>query len=226
MLRVRPTMITTDNERMAALFRTLGLLPAEGTAGETLYDAGGGRIALRRAGDGRNRIGFEAGDLAEFARRTRESGTTAELAEPDGGTAVHAKIVQVTAPGVAFTVHQGERAARSGADPNLTVVGVWHTPEPRAAAKVLGDIGARPQPAGQDGWVDFVAKNGGLVSVRAGDHQRVDVGFEYTGELPSLRDRVLGAGFPAVLASAGALLQVPLPSGEQMIISRPRCTRR
>ncbi|MHA7275522.1 VOC family protein [Arthrobacter sp. Hz1] len=221
MLRVRPTVITTDTERMASLLCVLGLLQAEGNAEETLFDAGGGRLAVHGAGDGLGHIGFEAGDLAEFARRTRESGTAAELVQSDGGTAGFIATVLVTTPGIAFAVHQGERAARAGVDPDLTVVCVWHTPDSVSAAKVLGDIGARPRPAAPDGRLEFEAKNGGLVSVRTGEHQSVEVGFEYTGDLPGLRDRVLRAGFPAVLGGAGRFLSVSLPSGQPLTVTGP-----
>ncbi|MHA7154628.1 hypothetical protein [Arthrobacter sp. TMN-50] len=93
MLRARPTLLTTDTEQMASLFRALGLLRAEGNADQSLFDAGGGRIALREAAEGLGVIGFEAGDLTVFARRTRESGTAAEMVEPDGVT-----VVLVTTP--------------------------------------------------------------------------------------------------------------------------------
>lgn len=220
MLRVRPTLTTTDTERMSALLIALGLRQAEKTDDQTLFDAGGGRIALCEDTAGLDVIGFEAGNLTEFTRRTRQSGTAARLTESDRVAAVFVTAVLVTAPGITFTVHQGERAARPGVDPDLTVVCIWHTVDPVAAAKVLVDIGARPQPAAPDGELRFAAKNGGLVSLRAGEREGVDVDFEYTGDLPSLRDRVLNAGFPAVVA--GRLLRVSLPSGKSLMITGPR----
>ncbi|WP_051427261.1 hypothetical protein [Arthrobacter sp. H20] len=220
MLRVRLTLFTADPAQAAALLQALGLISGEATADQRLFDASGGRIAVHKAGAGTHGLvilGFEAGVLDEFARRTRESGTAAEVVSgPDGEPTA-----RVTMPGLTFTVDRGERELSTGVHPHLTVVCVWHTPATTSAARALRDIGARPRTGETSGPLDFAAKNGGLVSVRPAEQQRFELGFEYAGALSELLSRVQNAGFPAELVDIGAdrFLRVPLPTGRYLIIA-------
>ncbi|MDN6170499.1 MAG: hypothetical protein L0J11_10525, partial [Micrococcaceae bacterium] len=73
----------------------------------------------------------------------------------------------VTGPdGLAFPVTvQASRPEPAAADPDVQVLVLWMTPEPQGPAETLRHIGARPRIASDSGgWVQFQAKNGGLVA--------------------------------------------------------------
>lgn len=197
------------------------------------------------AEDGTTSFGVEVGDLAEFGRRTNEAGagtsaqggagtpgTTVELIEAD-----HGPSCRVTAgDGFSFLADPATRASdgtwstSADADPGLAVVGVWFAADPTAAARTLRDIGARPRPvpgSAATGSADadtveteaFTAKNGGVLMVGtagAGSGTgSAGLGFEYSGDLEGLRERLAGAGHEVAVVeeAAVALLHVGNPDG-------------
>ncbi|MHA7274727.1 VOC family protein [Arthrobacter sp. TMT4-20] len=213
MLRVRPTLITTDPQLLGDLLPALGMVQQQGTA---FFDAGGGRIALQPGTAELTLLGFEAGVLEEFARRTAESGTAAEVIRDAAGMTA----VRVEAPGQTIPVDQGERLLDPNVDHALTVVCIWSTPDPLRAARMLRDIGARPHgPAAEA--TDFTAKNGGRVVVRTGGHQYFQMGFDYAGDVADLRLRVQHAGFSAEMSGTGRnrILTVPVSAHRSFTIS-------
>lgn len=203
MLRARPVHFTARPEKWEELLAALGLAKTVDQGPWREFDAGSGRLALHvteagSADDGLTSFGVEVGDLAEFARRTslsaEDSGnTTAELI-----TADHGESCRITGrDGFSFLADLGAREVQSGgADPAVTVVGVWFTADPGAAAVTLQDIGARFRPVPDaDETADFTAKNGGVLMVRpASGPSRAGLGFEYDGDLGALRDRLAAAG--------------------------------
>ncbi|WP_332761088.1 VOC family protein [Pseudarthrobacter sp.] len=203
MLRVRPVHFTSLPDSWEQLLTALGLAKTVDDGPWREFDAGSGRLALHVADtgatdDGTTALGVEVGDLAEFARRTalaaEESGNTvAELIAAD-----HGESCRVTGrDGFSFLADKGARETNAAdADPALTVVGVWFTEDPGAAAVTLQDIGARFRPVPDaDETADFTAKNGGVLMVRpASGPPRSGLGFEYDGDLGALRDRLTAAG--------------------------------
>jgi hypothetical protein len=203
MLRARPVHFTARPEKWEELLAALGLAKTVDQGPWREFDAGSGRLALHvtepgSADDGSTSFGVEVGDLAEFARRTslsaEDSGnTTAELI-----TADHGESCRITGrDGFSFLADLGAHEVQSGgADPAVTVVGVWFTADPGAAAMTLQDIGARFRPVPDaDETADFTAKNGGVLMVRpASGPSRAGLGFEYDGDLGALRDRLAAAG--------------------------------
>ncbi|QNE13507.1 VOC family protein [Pseudarthrobacter sp. NBSH8] len=203
MLRVRPVHFTSRPDSWEQLLRALGLAKTVDHGPWREFDAGSGRLALHltdagATDDGTTALGVEVGDLAEFARRTalaaEESGNTvAELIAAD-----HGESCRITGrDGFSFLADKGAREPNSAdADRALTVVGVWFTADPGAAAVTLQDIGARFRPVPDaDETADFTAKNGGVLMVRpASGAPRSGLGFEYDGDLGALRDRLAAAG--------------------------------
>lgn len=203
MLRVRPVHFTSRPEKWEGLLAALGLAKTADHGPWREFDAGSGRLALHVTApgspdDGSTSFGVEVGDLAEFARRTSLAGeqsgsTTAELI-----TADHGESCRITgADGFSFLADPGAREVHSSsADPAMTVVGVWFTADPGPAAVTLQDIGARFRPVPDaDETADFTAKNGGVLMVRpAAGPSRSGLGFEYDGDLGSVRDRLAAAG--------------------------------
>jgi hypothetical protein len=202
MLRVRPVHFTSRPEKWEELLAALGLVKTVDQGPWREFDAGAGRLALLTTAegpeDGITALGVEVGDLAEFARRTglaaEESGkTTAALI-----TADHGESCRITgADGFTFLADKAAHGANcADADTALTVVGVWFTADPGAAAMTLQDIGARFRPVPDaDETADFTAKNGGVLMVRpASGGPRSGLGFEYDGDLGALRTRLTTAG--------------------------------
>ncbi|MCW2133142.1 VOC family protein [Arthrobacter sp. VKM Ac-2550] len=234
MLRVRPVHYTSRMQEYKALLTALELAVTADYETWMEFDAGHGRLAVHAmpAGpdDGVTSLGFEARDLEEFRRRTEEAGTRAEPFSAD-----HGGSVKVTSPeGTVFLVDRANEAAEPhDADPSLTVAAVWTTTELPAAAKVLADIGARRRPTARDGGqtgssqvdrdltdvgrADFMAKNGGIITVQQGTVAGIAIGFEYDGGLEVLRDRLASAGFQARLTedAGGRVLLVTDPDGSR-----------
>jgi hypothetical protein len=106
----------------------------------------------------------------------------------------------------------------AAADPALSVVAVWFTEDTAGAASTLRSIGARPLPVpDNDETADFTAKNGGVLMVRPGAAPgRAGLGFEYSGDLDALRDRIESSGWDvtATEEAFGRTLQVPSPDAE------------
>jgi hypothetical protein len=213
MLRVRPIHFTSRPEQWGQLLTVLGMVKTADDGDWQEFDAGSGRLALHRvpAGtgeqggsiggtdlDGKTGFGVEVGDLAEFARRTNAAGVEDGTSPAQLVRAEHGDSCRITGgDGFGFfadkAVHDAQRA---DADPALAVVEVWFTPDAAAAAQTLRNMGARLRPAPDDDeTADFTAKNGGVLMVRpASGAPRSGLGFEYTGDLSALRDRLAAAG--------------------------------
>ncbi|MCA4134384.1 VOC family protein [Arthrobacter sp. M4] len=226
MLRVRPTVFVSDLEPWSAFLEGLGMIRTVDEPDLREFDAGGGRIALRRrqlpgqAEDALNVVfGVEVGDPAEFVRRTVADGTKAVVV--DGGRAADVA-------GRDGFIFRADKAAHGAvcadADPDLTVVGVWLTTDLQHASQDLKNIGARPHADASAGEADtgagavespmpqeayFTAKNGGVLAARAGTisgaegETEADVPgtggleFEYRGGLDPLHERLAAAGIEA-----------------------------
>ncbi len=204
MLRARPIHFTSRLEPWAELLEALGLVSTSTDQDWMEFDAGSGRLALHRAAHGSSEDGatvfaVEVGVLDEFARRTREDGTIAEVTE-----AAHGETVQVTArDGFTFLADPAKRAsdgtwATSGqADPALAVVATWVSPDVVNAAQELRNIGARPRTS-DDESATFSTKNGGILRVVHGSEaESGDLAFEYDGGLEPLLGRLHDAGIDA-----------------------------
>ncbi|KUM34483.1 hypothetical protein [Arthrobacter sp. EpRS71] len=216
MLRARPIHYTSRPDNWGTILRALGLVKTVDHGEWQEFDAGSGRLALAAVQhghpfDGSTVFGVEVGNLEEFARRTEEAGTQAELHEgPDGTT------VQISADdGFEFFAFPAERAtdgtwATSGdAHPALSVVATWISPLVGVAANALTNIGARPR-SEDDESATFTTKNGGILRVIHGaDGANGDLAFEYSDGLEALLDRLRAAKIEARISEG--LLYVANP---------------
>ena len=213
MLRVRPIHFTTRMDAWARFLTDLGMVQTVDEGDWHEFDAGSGRLALHRveasadeasAGEagipraGRTHFGVEVGDLAEFARRTNAAGSEGGTVPAELVQAGHGETCRITgADGFSFFADKADHGAQcADADPALAVVAVWFTPDAAGAAQTLRDMGARLRPSPDDDeTADFTAKNGGVLMVRpASGTARCGLGFEYSGDLSALRDRLAAAG--------------------------------
>jgi hypothetical protein len=218
MLRVRPIHFTSRPDEWGRLLTALGMVRTVDDGDWQEFDAGSGRVALHRvdrgagesgeAGsggaevgrprDGRTEFGVEVGDLAEFARRTNAAGAEDGTSPAELVRAAHGEACRITGgDGFAFFADKaGHGGQCADADPALAVAAVWFTPDAAAAAQTLRNMGARLRPSPDaDETADFTAKNGGVLMVRpASGAPHCSLGFEYTGDLSALRDRLAAAG--------------------------------
>ncbi|MDI2033324.1 hypothetical protein [Paenarthrobacter nitroguajacolicus] len=204
MLRARPIHYTSRPEQWSALLQALGLVVTVEDRDWQEFDAGSGRLAVGRVDhghplDGSTIFSVEVGNLEEFARRTEDDGTQAEVHQtPDGNT------VRISADdGFEFFAFPAQRAAdgtwatSTDADPALTVVATWISPLVGIAANDLRNIGARPR-TGDDESTTFTTKNGGILRVVHGaDSTNGDLAFEYDGGLEPLLGRLKAADIEA-----------------------------
>ena len=219
MLRVRPIHYTSRMDQWERLLSALGMVRTVDNGDWQVFDAGSGRLALHRVAagtggsaadagaggdvpgtppDGRTDFGVEVGDLAEFARRTNAVSVDDGNAPAELVQARHGETCRITGEdGFGFFADTAAPGAQpADADPALAVVEVWFTPDAAAAAQTLRNMGARLRPSPDDDeTADFTAKNGGVLMVRpATGAPRSSLGFEYTGDLPALADRLAAAG--------------------------------
>ncbi|MEV7661382.1 hypothetical protein [Paenarthrobacter sp. NPDC089316] len=204
MLRARPIHYTSRPEQWSRLLQALGMVATVDDDDWLEFDAGSGRLAVGRVEhghplDGATMFSVEVGNLEEFARRTEDDGTQADVREgPDGST------VQVSAnDGFEFYAFPAQRAAdgtwatAASADPALAVVATWITPLVGVAANDLRNIGAWPRTE-YDVSATFTTKNGGILQVVHGaDISNGDLAFEYDGDLELLLGRLTAAGIEA-----------------------------
>ncbi|MET1153449.1 VOC family protein [Arthrobacter sp.] len=222
MLRVRPVVFTSRIEPWRELLTAAGLVCAADDGGAWLeFDAASGRLGLHRVdagdpADGRLQLGFEVRDLDEFARRSTADGTKATIEGAD-----HGRTVRITAPsGFSFLAgpaspSYGKHPGPDQPDPALAVMPIWVTPDVPGAVATLRGIGAHPRFGDAGVWADFAAKNGGLVAVRHGAAEQLELSFEYDDDLTALRDRLTTAGITGSVSdeTGGQTLLVEHPDG-------------
>ncbi|GAB3272129.1 VOC family protein [Arthrobacter pigmenti] len=226
MLRVRPIHFTSRMADYRKLLTGLGLSVSVDNDGYTEFDAGSGRMAIHAAeagaaDDGTTALGFEIRDLDEFIRRTNAAGTKAEVFEAGHGTA--ARIA--ADDGVVFLCDPAPESTTPEAapDPDLSVLPLWMTPDVNSARKILGDIGARPRIIADAGtWVDYSARNGGLVAAHQDGTTEILLAFEYDGALETLQDRLAGTGIEATIIDEnyGKSLRLPDPDGGEIWVNQ------
>lgn len=235
MLRVRPVHFTSRLDQWEVLLTDLGLVKSVDGADWREFDAGAGRLALHLAAagsaeDGTTSFGVEAGDLAEFARRTNQAGAEMGNAPAELIQADHGDSCRITGEdGFTFLADKADKSApgagSADADPALAVVEVWFTEDAAAAAATLRSIGARFRPVPDDDeTADFTAKNGGVLMVRPGSGPaRAGLGFEYGGDLDALRGRLVAAGHDVTLVEEafGRSLHVPSPDAQGVAAHHP-----
>jgi hypothetical protein len=233
MLRVRPIHFTSHLDEWEQLLTDLGMIRTVDDGPWKEFDSGSGRLALHAAEagsteDGTTAFGVEVGDLAEFARRTNEAGVESGTSPAELTRADHGDTCRITGEdGFSFLADKAAHGAQcADADPALAVVEVWFTPDAAAAAQTLRNMGARHRPVPDDDeTADFTAKNGGVLLVRPGSgNARAGLGFEYTGDLSAVLDRLAAGGHQVRMTEEafGQTLHVANPdaAGTTLWISR------
>jgi len=99
----------------------------------------------------------------------------------------------------------------------LKVLPIWYPREIDDAARFLDALGLRGRIASDSGaWRDYRADGGGLVALHDDDGTpRVELAFEYAGDLDALADRLTDAGFEATVVDEAynRTMRVTTPDG-------------
>ncbi|SDT71674.1 hypothetical protein [Jiangella sp. DSM 45060] len=208
-LTVRPVRRTPHAEAWVRVVEALGGVVTGRDGDRVDLALGHGRVAVVRADESAAELGFEAPDLFAVAAECERNGLATVSA---GGR------LEVTGPD-GLRVHVDERpevAPPPGADPALSTLPLWYSPDVAGAAGVLSRLGLAVRIASQTGdWVDFVAPGGGLVAAHGADRPSVQVSFEYDGDVRALAARLSACGLTASVVDEnyGLTVRVPDPDG-------------
>lgn len=208
-LTVRPVRRTPHAEAWVRIVEALGGVVTGRDGDRVDLALGHGRVAVVRADESAAELGFEAPDLFAVAAECERNGLATVTA---GGR------LEVTGPD-GLRVHVDERpevVPPPGADPALSTLPLWYSPDVAGAAGVLSRLGLSVRIASQTGdWVDFVAPGGGLVAAHGADRPSVQVSFEYDGDVRALAGRLSARGLTASVVDEnyGLTVRVPDPDG-------------
>ncbi|PZF82062.1 hypothetical protein [Jiangella anatolica] len=215
-LTVRPVRRTPHAGVWVRAVEALGGV-VTGTDGDRVDLAlGRGRVAIVRADAPGAELGFEAPDLLAVAAECERNGLATVSA---GGR------LEVIGPdGLRLHVDEHPSAeAPAGADPALSPLPLWYTPDVAGAAGVLDRLGLTVRIASRRGdWVDFVAPGGGLVAAHGADRPSVQLSFEYDGDVRALAARLTARGLtPSVIdENYGLTVRLPDPDGGQIFVNQ------
>ncbi|TDC51892.1 hypothetical protein E1212_10830 [Jiangella ureilytica] len=208
-LTVRPVRYTPRVEQWVDVVEALGGVAAgAGDAarpGGVELALGGGRVAIVRAGEPAAELGFTTPDLPAVAELCERN----ELAAVSAGD----RLVVTGPDGLRLHVdEQPPRAPVPGADPALSALPLWYTPDVAGAAGVLSRLGLTVRISAHSGtWVDFAVPGGGLVAAHGPEPTGVQLSFEYDGDVRGLADRLVRRGLAAAVVDENYGLTVRLP---------------
>lgn len=212
MITVQPIVHTSEPRRWHALAEALGLTARTPVDDMWTEFAGRGVLAIHLAHESRQPDWHAlVDDLGETERALEDAGIPFRRAELDGvGTMLHIAD--------ALTVSAGAAADDHGP---LAAMPIWYDSGLDRARTVYRAIGLAPRISSDSGgWSDFAADGGGLAALHGGD-PRIELSFEYAGDLDALAERVRDAGFPAhvVDEAYNRTLLVETPEGGKLWIN-------
>ncbi|TDD70537.1 hypothetical protein E1262_09905 [Jiangella aurantiaca] len=204
-LTVHPVRHTPHADEWVRVVEALGGVVTGRDGDRVDLTLGHGRVAVVRASEPGAELGFEAPDLLAVTAECERNGLATVSA--DGR-------LEVTGPD-GLRVHVDEHppaAPPPGADPALSTLPLWYSPDVAGAAGVLDRLGLAVRIASHSGdWVDFVAPGGGFVAAHAADRPSVQLSFEYDGDVRPLAARLTAHGLAASVVDENYGLTVRLP---------------
>ncbi|MDL9979592.1 hypothetical protein [Microbacterium candidum] len=212
MITVQPIVYTSEPRRWHALAAALGLAARTPLDDMWTEFAGGGVLAIHQAERSRQPDWHAlVDDLAATERALADAGILFRRTELDGvGSILH----------VAGTLTVSVGAGADDHGP-LAVMPIWYDTDLDRARTVYRALGLAPRISSDGGgWSDFSADGGGLAALHGGD-PRIELSFEYAGDLDALAKRVADAGFPAHIVDEAynRTLLVDTPEGGKLWIN-------
>lgn len=221
MITVQPIRSTSRPQRWHRFATALGLAPAFAPApGWSEFD-GVGVLAVRGvpAGDpldGRTDLHVRTDDLDGVAARL--TGTGVEVLRSTRAD-VGPSLTATASSGAVLTVSAGARRADRGP---LSALPIWYQADLAQPRLVLEAIGLRPRIASTSAsWTDYTADGGGLAAVHLDEAVRIELAWEYTGDLDAYAQRLTDGGFPAAVIDEAynRTVRVISPDGDEVWIN-------
>lgn len=128
-------------------------------------------------------------------------------------------LIAHTRSGISITATAGARRAQHG---DLSVMPIWYLDDIPFGTTVFEALGLRRRLASDSGgWVDAVADGGGLAALHAASAPRIELSFEYRGDVNALADSLIADGFDARIVDEAynRTILVALPKGGDLWIN-------
>ncbi|WP_420370088.1 hypothetical protein [Curtobacterium sp. L1-20] len=221
-ITVQQIQYTTDPSAWQALARALGLERLED--GDDVWSefAGDGVLAIHRVdstADERTELTLLADGPEALDRLERELGGAGAVVRRTVLDDVGPMLV-VDGPLPMTATVSASADVRAGSP--LTVMPIWYGSSTDAQAAVLEAVGLRRRLSSDSGvWVDFTAVGGGAVALHRSDDERLELSFEYGGDLEVLAAQLTEAGHqPRIVDEAyNRTLLVARPDGPDLWVN-------
>jgi hypothetical protein len=218
-ITVQPIVYTPDPGRWLALARALGLTAQTPIDDTWTQFVGRGILAVHAvdADEPPQAVDWHAlvDDVDALASALNAGAIPFHSAEGAGaGTSLHVD----AGGGPELTISAG---VVSSPDGPLSVMPIWYGLELDQAKAAYAALGLAPRISSDGGgWSDFTADGGGIAALHTGE-ARVELSFEYTGDLDALAETVTDAGFPArvVDEAYNRTLLVDAPGGATLWVN-------
>ncbi len=221
MITVQPIRYTSRTTEWHRFAQALGLVPAFAPTREWSAFDGAGVLAVHHALPGEPRDGGTdfhlcTDDLDGVETRLRD----VDVDVTRSVVADVGPLLTVTASsGARLTVSGGPRPADHGP---LSVLPIWYQEDLAESRRVLEAIGLRPRIASNSAsWADFTADGGGLAAVHRDTRVRIELAWEYSGDLDVFTEHLAYAGVPAVIIDEAysRTVRVTSPDGDELWIN-------
>lgn len=218
MITVQPIHYTSDPDGWHRFAETIGFRAAFPTVRAWSELDAGGILAIHEisAGDpldGTTDLHLLVSDLDALHDAVKDAG--AQIAETTLENA--GRMLTITAGDVRVTV-SGRPRSTTG-DP--CVLPIQYVRDLAEADRLYRALGLRPRIAAVDGvWADYVGEGGGLAALHQGE-PRIELSFEYAGDLDALASRLDTAGYAAEIVDEAynRTLRVTGPGGRELWIN-------
>lgn len=221
MITVQPIRFSSRPAQWHRFAQALGLAPAFAPTSEWPEFDGGGVLAVHGVPrddllDGSTGFHLCTDDLDGVEARLRGIGVEGVRSMP---AEVGPLLTVTTSSGARLTVSGGARRADRGP---LSVLPIWYQADLAEPCRVLETVGLRPRISSNSAnWTDFAADGGGLAAVHRDDDVRIELAWEYSGDLDAFAAQLTDAGVPAVVIDEAysRSLRVVCPDGDELWIN-------
>lgn len=225
MFSVNPIAFTANVSEWERILLALGMVRVEDSPGWKVYKSAFGMISLHDSpvSEVREEAWFETADPQASAEQFAHPNFSVVVRnQGDGNPAEWAVYSDSAAESEVVTgyveLQQRELPAQQP-DGQLLVQALLYTPDVSDIAGRFERIGLQPQVKSDRGaWFGFSSEDG-LVGVHIGERIAARIGFEYTGDIEALQQRLAAAGVKAKLIDEAYAntLRIAHPDGGEEI---------
>lgn len=221
MITAQPIVYTADPEWWRRLAAALGLR-RHGDADPVWSEWDGDGILAIHAAEhddsaaGTTEFHVLVDDLAQTRADLDAVGVRTEIRTLDD---IGDLLIAHTSSGITISATAGARSVRGG---QLSVMPIWYVDDIQYGTTVFEALGLRRRLSSDSGsWVDAVADGGGLAALHAGPSPRIELSFEFRGDVTTLADALVAEGFDArILDEAyNRTILIALPTGGDLWVN-------